>query len=166
MSTGHFGSRYLKGQSFEEKLDFDTLIFNHGVFSAAFAPLCCGGCLQAFFGMLLGAIEAVEAGELLHRAEDGAADFLLANEVPMSELSATLRANTQDLQDAINRLSISEDTTMDTKEAAMPETEEVEWTAQAWDSPPRLRTGCPRPRVLSQGRRSCGRRPILRCSCQ
>ena len=40
----------------------------------------------------------------------------------MSELSATLRANTQDLQDAINRLSISEDTTMDTKEAAMPET--------------------------------------------
>lgn len=44
----------------------------------------------------------------------------------MSELSATLRANTQDLQDAINRLSISEDTTMDTKEAAMPETEEVE----------------------------------------
>ena len=71
---------------------------------------------------LLGAIEAVEASELLHRAEDGAADFLLTNEVPMSELSATLRANTQDLQDAINRLSISEDTTMDTKEAAMPET--------------------------------------------
>ena len=59
MSTGHFGSRYLKGQSFEEKLDFYTLIFNHGVFSAAFAPLCCGGCLHAFFGMLLGAIAAV-----------------------------------------------------------------------------------------------------------
>ena len=56
----------------------------------------------------------MEASEIIHRSEEEAADFLLTQEVPMAELSATLQANMQDLQDAINKLTV--------KDAKIPDT--------------------------------------------
>ena len=71
-------------------------------------------------------IEAAEASELIHRSEAEAADFLLTHEVPMAELSATLQANMQDLQDAINKLAVKDAKIPDTKDEVMAAPEEVD----------------------------------------
>ena len=71
-------------------------------------------------------IEAMEASEIIHRSEEEAADFLLTQEVPMPELSEQLRANMQDLQEAIHKLTVKDAVMPDTKEAVMSAPEDVD----------------------------------------
>ena len=69
----------------------------------------------------------------------------------MEELSATLQANMQDLQAAINRLTVKDATVADTKDEVMSAPEDVDLGRPGLGYSPRRRAACLRPRVALGG---------------